>query len=63
MNLKLEECIHQSEQLKIQIERDCQLPVGSLGGEMSEEYQKIKEKQFSKIKKISEMLKQLKMKV
>ena len=59
MNEKLEECIYQCEKLKIQMERDCQLPSGSLGGEMSVEYRKLKECQLMRIKKIATQLRQL----
>lgn len=63
MNHKLEECAYQCERLKLRLEQDCQLPDGSLGGEMADVYRKLRDSHLTQIKKITGQLKILRKKI
>ena len=49
-------CIDQAEQLKRQIQSDCQLPPNCLGGQMRREYEKNREYQLAIIKNVCDQL-------
>lgn len=48
----LARCIEQAEQLKRQIQNDCDVPPNCLGGKMLSAYQKVREHQMAIIQKI-----------
>lgn len=52
----LKRCIEQAEQLKRQIQNDCEIPPGSLGGQMRHEYEKVRANQLALIKVICNQL-------
>lgn len=52
----LKKCIDQAEQLKRQIQSDCEVPPNCLGGEMLPTYEKVREHQLKQIKTICNQL-------
>lgn len=52
----LKRCIDQAEQLKRQIQSDCEVPPNCLGGEMLPAYEKVREYQLAIIKNVCNQL-------
>lgn len=55
----LKECAELAEQLKRQIEEDCQVPSGCLGGQMLPVYKEVRERQLANIRKLYNYLLEL----